>query len=390
MKNRIARWAVFAGAASASSVAGCAADRVDTAEGVSESALSSTCQSVTMADGGNSSEWWAEYKLSPKPNSARLIVGSSTYELALQTFGKWTASTPNLAAGTSAVIQATYDNGTHSSKEFGLRQGTIVPNCDTAPPPSPAPPSQSALFVNFEKHAGGTSYNKSTQSLDWSVLWDTQMDGYASISADTAASGSKSLKVRYPSNQQTNTGAAWSIPSKKEYYLSYKVRFASNFDFDGNKYSGGKLPGLGNGSLCSGGATCNGSNGFSSRYMWRQGGKATLYLYHMDKPSTYGEDIDFVSNGVTQYFQKGKWHELTQRVRINDSGMKNGEIDVWMDKTLVVSKRNLRFVTNGAGVDTMYFSTFFGGSGADWWPSTDAYAYFDDFIASTTRSDVGL
>ena len=386
MKRRITCAAVMATAAITGAGAGCGMGQGETEEmGTLESEVSSTCQGVTISEGGNSSEWWAEYKIAPKPNSARLVVGSTTYALALQTYGKWTASVPKLAAGSTATIEATYDNGTYSTNPFALRQGAITLKCATTPAPTAA-----RIYVGFENHAAGTSYKKSTQGLDWSVLWDVQMDGYASVSADTAASGTRSLKVRYPSNQQTNTGAAWRLPSKKEYYLSYKVKFASNFDFDGSKFSGGKLPGLGSGGLCSGGAPCNGSNGFSSRFMWRQGGKATLYLYHMDKPSTYGEDIDFLSNGAAQYFERGKWHELVQRVRINDSSAANGEIDVWMDKKLVVSRRNLRFVTNGSGIDTLYFSTFFGGNGPEWWPAQEVYSYFDDFIVSTARSDVGL
>ncbi len=140
----------------------------------------------------------------------------------------------------------------------------------------------------------------------------------------------------------------------------------------------------GAGDLASGGNKPNGSNGFTSRYMWREDGRAVLYLYHMDQPGTYGEDIDLGTK-----FERGKWHKLTQRVRVNDNGQANGAVDVWMDDRQVLSRDGLRF-TNGQEIDTAYFSTFHGGNGSDWWPSSNVNAYFDDFVVSTDKTDVGL
>jgi endoglucanase len=245
--------------------------------------------------------------------------------------------------------------------------------------PTPTP-GEGAIAAGFEG-ANGTQYNA---SADFDVAWSHQFDEFASISSDEAHSGNTSLKVAYPPDKQSNLGAKWGIPPAKEYYMSYWVKFDENFDFDGNKYSGGKLPGLGAGDLASGGDKPNGSNGFTSRYMWREDGRAVLYLYHMDQPGTYGEDIDLGTN-----FERGKWHKLTQRVRVNDNGQANGEVDVWMDDRQVLSRDGLRF-TNGQEIDTAYFSTFHGGNGSDWWPSSNVNAYFDDFVVSTDPADVGL
>ena len=250
----------------------------------------------------------------------------------------------------------------------------------------------SIISVGFEQHANNTIYSTDVQRRDWDVEWSIDMDKYSMITDEEAHSGDKSLKIIYPSNAQSNVGASWRIPSQKEYYLSYWVKFAQDFDFDGPRYSGGKLPGLaGAGGLCSGGDTCNGNNGFTSRYMWRENGKAVLYLYHMDKPGAYGEDVLLKgSDGNDKYFERGKWHNLIQRVKINDGNQSNGEIDVWMDKEQVLSMDNLKFVTNNQGIDIMYFSTFHGGAGSDWWPERDVNAYFDDFVVSTNAADVGL
>ena len=247
--------------------------------------------------------------------------------------------------------------------------------------------------VGFESHANNTQYDQPAQGEDWEVEWSTQLDKFGSISDRVVHTGTKSLRLLYPSKEQSNVGASWVLPDQKEYYLSYWVFFAPDFDFNGKNdwSSGGKLPGLGSQGLCNGGDTCNGDNGFSSRYMWRENGKATLYLYHMDKAGKYGDDIEFKGiDGKNRYFQRGKWHHLVQRVRINDVDQSNGAVDVWMDGEQVLSKSNLRFVTNGVGVNRVFFSTFHGGFGEEWWPSKDVYAYFDDFVISTESKDVGL
>ena len=256
--------------------------------------------------------------------------------------------------------------------------------------------SSQTIEIGFENHVPGTKYNKSAQSQDWEVIgskesWMNQ----ALITDSEAHSGNQSLRITYQPDEISGGSAVWNLPSENEYYLSYWVKFDDDFDFDGPKKSGGKLPGLGArdeaGDLCSGGQTCTGDNGFSSRYMWNKNGKAILYLYHMDKPGKYGEGFSFEgSDGSEKYFQRGKWHNLIQRVKINDGNQSNGEIDVWMDREKVLSIDELKFVTNNQGIDSLYFSTFHGGNNSDWLPEREVYSYWDDFVVSTNAADVGL
>ncbi len=282
--------------------------------------------------------------------------------------------------------------GTQISSVFEIEEVTDAPSPSV--PSSSAIKSSSAIEVGFENHGNNTVYGSNAQSKDWNVNFSSDhMDKYAAISNEDAYSGNQSLKITYPDDAQMNAGAGWKIPDAKEYYLSYQVKFAENFDFNG-KYdwsSGGKLPGLGADDLWSGGMDSDGTKGFTSRPMWREDGRAVLYLYHMDKPGQYGEDVLLKgSDGKENYFEPGKWHNITQRVRINDGNQSNGEVDVWMDQEQVLSRDNLQFVTNGQEIDTMFFNTFHGGSGSDWWPENDVNAYFDDFVVSTNAADVGL
>ena len=269
--------------------------------------------------------------------------------------------------------------------------GSVI--SDPIPVSQPSQLSSNAISVGFENHANGTTYGTVTQRQDWDAAWSVQMNEgeLASISNQEAHSGNNSLKIDYPANAQSNVGAKWQVPAQQEYYLSYWVKFDNNFDFDGARHSGGKLPGLGSGDLASGGNKPNGHNGFTSRYMWRENGKAVLYLYHMDQPDIWGEDISLTgADGSEKYFERGKWHNMIQRVKVNDGSQSNGEIDVWMDNEQVLDLDGLRFMTNNQGIDTTYFSTFHGGSGSDWWPGHDVNAYFDDFVVSTNAADVGL
>ena len=218
------------------------------------------------------------------------------------------------------------------------------------------------------------------------------MNNYAVISDDEAHSQDQSLRITYAPNQRTGGSAGWQLPAKKEYYLSYWVKFENDFNFNGSKQSGGKLPGLaGAGGYCSGGQNCNGSNGFSTRYMWREDGRVELYVYHMNKPTKWGENFWLEdSSGRDVYFEKGKWHNLIQRVKINDGSKSNGEVDVWMDGDRVLSLDGMKFVTNNKGIDGLLFSSFHGGHSSDWYPDQTQHSYFDDFIVSTDASDVGL
>ena len=259
-------------------------------------------------------------------------------------------------------------------------------------PPSNLSPQ--AITVGFEQHNAGTKYTRAVQNKDWNVDWvDTKlMDNHAFITNKEAHSGNKSLSISYSPNKRTGAGAALHLPDSKQYFLSYWVKFEDDFSFNGSKQGGGKLPGLaGAGGYCSGGQDCNGNNGFSARYMWGRDGKARLYLYHMDKPSKYGENFDFKDeSGKDVYFERGKWQNLIQRVKINDGNQHNGKIDVWKDGKKVLDLDRLQFVNNNKSIDGMLFSSFHGGLGSQWLPDHQQNSFFDDIRVSTNASDVGL
>lgn len=211
-------------------------------------------------------------------------------------------------------------------------------------------------------------------------------------------SGSKSLRITFPQGLYgdpavTGAHANFDIPSSRTYWISQWLRFDSNFSWGGTKQGGKVGFGLVGGDGCSGGQTCTGSNGFSSRVIWRSGGGAALYLYHMDKPGTYGEEIPLKTpSGANIVFPKGQWFNLIIRVTANTvtNGVANadGETQVWYNGQSALYRPGLRFVTNSDKVDTAVLSTFPGGAEPAYAPLNDSYLWIDDVKVSNNSTDI--
>jgi hypothetical protein len=123
--------------------------------------------------------------------------------------------------------------------------------------------------------------------------------------------------------------------------------------------------------------------------MWRSGGKAVLYLYHMDKTAECGDDLPLQTESEVDFvFQKEQWYQIIQRVKVNTGNNFDGEVEIWINQKPALLKKGIRFVNNGDRVDSFYFSTFHGGNSAAWAPTVDSYIWFDDLIISSNPSDV--
>lgn len=251
--------------------------------------------------------------------------------------------------------------------------------------------------TGFESYVDETEYTLSSwQSDGFTVPWVNGFNQSRAYVDDAFAKfGTKSLRIKYPANQfgTANSGAQapLNVTPANELYMSYWVRFSDNFDWGGTS-EGGKLPGLGGGGRCSGCTVCTGSNGFTARLMWRAGGKAVLYLYHMEADKANGpcgdNDVLQVTSGVDFYFQKGQWYNVVQRVKVNTGTNHDGEVQLWINGQQALLRTGIQFVSNGDKVDNLYFSTFHGGSTTAWAPSVDCYTWFDDMKIASTLADV--
>lgn len=239
------------------------------------------------------------------------------------------------------------------------------------------------LDASFDDRVAGP-YTEDLVAGDFGMgpTWNDGLDdGRAAIILDEA---NPVLRVTYPAGQYGPGpgGVQFKVPlgaTYDELYLSYRLRFGSAFEF----VKGGKLPGLVGGTGPTG--CVQDDAGFSARMMWRAGGHAVQYLYFPGKVNDCGDDYDYQVSGEDALFVPNVWHTVEHRIRMNTPGEANGIMQAWFDGELALD--NQSFIWRNAGhtwsIDTLYFSTFFGGSDETWAPSTDQTIDYDDFMIST-------
>lgn len=230
------------------------------------------------------------------------------------------------------------------------------------------------------------SFETQTWSNQWHVTKDEWGNNLRSLRSDPTMP--HFLRVTYPkgssspaSNRNYKTpigGTEWYAnmylaPSSVR-HLRYYLRFGSNFSFN----KGGKLPGLYGGTCVSGGCIPDGTNGFSTRYMWRTAGAGEVYAY-LPSDTGYGTSL-----GRGKWlFRVNQWYCIEQRVALNTPGKDDGYVTVWLDGKPVLNATNLTFRTVDAlQIDGILFSTFFGGDDPSWSSKTDTYVDFAKFAVS--------
>lgn len=238
------------------------------------------------------------------------------------------------------------------------------------------------LHANFDAASVGP-YSQAAVAADFgrAATWNDGLDeGRAAIVEEA---GEKFLRVTYPGGQfgPAAGGVQFKVAlggSYDELFFSYRVRFGAGFDF----VKGGKLPGLVGGSSPTG---CNPkTDGFSARNMWRAGGAAVQYVYYPTQPNSCGDDLSYSTSEGPARFTPGVWQVVEHRLVMNTPGAADGVLEAWVDGVLVLrdTARLWRAVGADFGIDTLYFSTFFGGGDASWAPAAAQIVDFDDLIVA--------
>ena len=234
-----------------------------------------------------------------------------------------------------------------------------------------------------------------TQS-DITTTWNSKSTGLepdaVSIVPDPDPSGSHGnvMQVFHAGNsvlRQNNSGSQWRTNLGKQYdelYLAYDVFFTENPEF----VLGGKLPGLMGGPVVhAGGTSPDGTDGWSGRLAWKDGGKLAGYMYVANKPVRFGWEILWDDGLEAQaYLNRGSWNRLEMRYVMNTPGIANGIIQAWLNGNLALDRRNLLFRSEGGnqiGIDQFFFSSFYGGSAPIFAPANDQYICYDNFVVST-------
>ncbi|KAI0333233.1 hypothetical protein GY45DRAFT_1368496 [Cubamyces sp. BRFM 1775] len=177
-----------------------------------------------------------------------------------------------------------------------------------------------------------------------------------------------------------------------EVVMGYDVLFEENFHFQ----KGGKLPGIYGGVGdsaygCTGGRQTDRCKCFNLRLMWRDLGDGELYAYlpqaernterllEVPPRSIQQPDYGFSVGRGAWRFPSGRWTRITERVRLNDLGEQNGEIEVFIDGNSVLLATGLVLRTQegpDARMQGLHLQTFFGGSSPEWASPKTQRAWF--------------
>jgi hypothetical protein len=245
-------------------------------------------------------------------------------------------------------------------------------------------------------HAHSTPWSTTFERVNWTSEWTPKDKGTfgienTSVEDDPQSPGGRYLRVQYwqgsasPSASRrvgAQVGGAQLLgqlpggPADR-LFLRYFVRFADDFDF----VKGGKLPGFYGGHNISGGHIPDGTDGFSTRFMWRSDGQGEVYVY-MPSSTRFGTSLGRGSF----HFTPGKWHCLEQELTLNTPGQADGQLHVWLDSRPVFEQGALFFRSvQQLAIEGVFFSTFFGGGDSSWAPPSDTHADFAAFATAPTR-----
>ncbi len=228
------------------------------------------------------------------------------------------------------------------------------------------------LSLDFSSMPSGTLSDDALQSTACRAPWTTGLkEGRGEI---VDAGQGRALRVRYLAGKigpEASVQFYCPLEPRDSAYLRYRVKLGDDKGFEFVR--GGKLPGLCGGKCNSGGKRPTG-DGWSSRFVWKGGGRLILYVYHLDQKGKYGDTFD------VGRLASGEWHELAERVTMNAPDKADGRVEAWIDGQPALTKDGLRFRDrSGVAVDRFYFSTFYGGDDATWAPPKDQFVYFPGF-----------
>jgi hypothetical protein len=169
----------------------------------------------------------------------------------------------------------------------------------------------------------------------------------------------------------------------KELYLSWEYFVPSIFNYGwGDGTGGGKFfGGFAGGSMT---AIPNDDatdlDGWASIVMWQNG---TYSTYNYFKGTTFSPD-GWPYGSIIAPIEKGKWHRLTIRLKMNDGDLANGLFEIFDNNVLVYQLKNAKIV-NGSHpeyfIEHIYLNSFFGGNGPEYESPIDQYMKFDNLVA---------
>ncbi len=271
------------------------------------------------------------------------------------------------------------------------------------------------FHLSFDHIRAGESYSKNELKTDFNLAYSKGFND-GSLGSDRAAidytesrdPNGVSIKVRFPKGKlkTADSGIDTRIDlegvfnnntfTSDDLYLSYWVKFSSNFEFD---KCGGKLPSLG-------GSTFNSSEDrWKGRIMWRKGGSIQFYMELPDSRFTASDEDRFwgektqEGSGIcafeyTPFLSEPGWHNIELHYKFETPGQNDGLFEGWVDgknfnsinASVFKNYRPKGSSRAGITINTILLSAFLGGSDIeDYAPTEDIFAWFDEFRVATQR-----
>jgi hypothetical protein len=268
---------------------------------------------------------------------------------------------------------------------------------------------------NFNYIRPGGSYGKYDALRDFNTYKSSGLvkpgdpTDHAYIDTTNSYDGvGSSMRVMYPKGQITSgtSGIQISIPLSNDpkinlfaadaLYFSYWFKLGPGFELN----CGGKMPGL------AGSQVGNDDNKrWSGRWMFRYGGSLQFYMHYAGKADNDDQVTLFdwgslvrpnadppCSDEVwTPYLRTNVWHHIEMRYKLNTPGRADGELEGWLDGTAAhflktgINDYRIPGISDDITLNSIFFSTFYGGSKPYFAPTKDVYAWFDEFRVSTRR-----
>ncbi|KAF8479376.1 hypothetical protein JB92DRAFT_2800784 [Gautieria morchelliformis] len=260
-------------------------------------------------------------------------------------------------------------------------------------PPHILSPNLTDSQLGVHRISSGSTHNICTLSDGTTKVWEA-VYRKGSYKPSGEIKGGFGFYLKGPSDWGWET----ELKDASEVVFGYAVRFQQEFNF----MKGGKLPGVFGGDGvqafgCTGGRKKDRCSCFDLRLMWRSNGQGELYAYLPITDSNTrrlltipgsSQNPDYgISVGRGSFsFNAGTWTTVAERVKLNDLGQQNGEVEVWVDGKSVIRATGLVLRTSQSSViQGLHFQTFFGGSTPDWASPVEQRAWFTNVSGALIR-----
>jgi hypothetical protein len=344
--------------------------------------LTTTGTTVRVAEGG---VMFALVSAAQLGGSSRVGLGSQGSDVTARQLTVTGVAPVDPVAGTSAPSSSGSGRPAPSTSPHSSPNATVTPDPTATPKPTSTPTPKSTPTPTPKPTPAPTAPPVSGACSPGSfpvAYFGPAFTGPASrtFSEQFMSDDGSYVQACYPAGSSSpSSGAPGGAQAKlsiasgptTDVTLTYQIRFPVGFQW----VKGGKLPGLCGGQCWTG--SDNGAGGWAARFMWRPGGAGEVLL--SDATTTgYGTDLGI---GDWTFLADGQWHTLTEHVTMNTPGQPNGSIVVTYAGVQVADFTGITFRATGDTdeIDSLMFSTFFGGHDSSWAPSATMAIDFAGF-----------